>query len=189
MTRILHLPREIEALNDEYRDIAQQGRLVVDGLTDEDLARRPADGSWSIAECLDHLVATNRSYLRKMGRAVAANAPQSARPRFRHTLAGGWMRRMMEPPVRRRLPAPRKFRPAPERRPAAERLAEFLAVQDELIAFSRSAAELDVAKIKFSSPVTRLLRLNLWDALTIIAAHERRHLWQARNVRAVIRPD
>lgn len=189
MTRIHHLPTEIEALNDQYRSIAQEGRLVVEGLTDDELARRPADGSWSIAECLDHLVTTNRSYLRKMGRVIAENAPQSARPQFRHTLAGRWMRRMMEPPVKRRLRAPQKFRPASERRPAAETLAEFLAVQDELIAFSRSAAELDVAKVKFSSPVTRLLRLNLWDALNIIAAHERRHLWQARNVRAAIRPD
>jgi hypothetical protein len=24
--------------------------------------------------------------------------------------------------------------------------------------------------------------MNLWDAFRILAAHERRHLWQARNV-------
>jgi len=34
------------------------------------------------------------------------------------------------------------------------------------------------------SPGSRLLRMSLGDALALVLAHERRHLWQLRQLRA-----
>lgn len=47
----------------------------------------------------------------------------------------------------------------------------------------RSADGLDLARIKVTSPVTRLLRLSLGQWLAGLAGHQRRHLWQARQVK------
>jgi hypothetical protein len=45
------------------------------------------------------------------------------------------------------------------------------------------AEGLDLARIRTISPVNRLIRLPLGAYLQFILAHDRRHLWQARQVR------
>jgi len=42
---------------------------------------------------------------------------------------------------------------------------------------------LDLAHVRTISPVNRLLRMPLGAYFDFFIAHDRRHLWQARNVR------
>jgi hypothetical protein len=59
---------------------------------------------------------------------------------------------------------------------------DFAAVQNELIERIEASSGWDLAKAKISSPASKLIRFNVAAAFEIIAAHERRHLWQADNV-------
>jgi hypothetical protein len=47
----------------------------------------------------------------------------------------------------------------------------------------RDGAELDLNRIRFHNPFVATLRFTVGAGLLIIAAHNRRHLWQAEQVR------
>jgi hypothetical protein len=97
---------------------------------------------------------------------------------------GRWFVRTLEPPVKPRFrgKAPQSIQPrrAPSLRDAIE---QFLASQDEVRAFLRRYADIDLAGVRFSNPFLPGVRFSLATGLHAIAAHERRHLWQASRVR------
>ncbi len=62
-------------------------------------------------------------------------------------------------------------------------LPEFMAVRDQLADRVRRSDGLDLKRVRVVSPVTRLLRLPLGAYLRFVIAHDRRHLWQAQQVR------
>ena len=60
-------------------------------------------------------------------------------------------------------------------------LEDFKAVQQELVDFVREWGEADLGDLKVTDPLFPL-HLTADTALLIIAAHNRRHLWQAERV-------
>jgi hypothetical protein len=56
-------------------------------------------------------------------------------------------------------------------------------LQEQLSRQLEQASGLDLAYIKVPAPEAPPLRFNLKFTFAWIAAHERRHLWQARQVR------
>ena len=80
------------------------------------------------------------------------------------------------------MSAPRSIRPRSS--PAlAEAWPAFQAEHHGVVAFLRENADLDLASVRFVNPFIRGLRFSLATGLHVIAAHERRHLWQAWRVR------
>ena len=157
---------------------------LVHTLTDQQVNWRPSDGRWSIAECVAHLAASARAYVGPIDLAVERGFSRGllGGREFHPGRIGRWLVAQMEPPPRRRLSAPRKI--APQRFESVATLSR--AYEDahrDLIAATRRAEGLDLARVKLSSPIMPLLRLSLGTWLLFLAAHERRHLWQARQVR------
>ncbi len=159
-------------------------RRLIDGLSDAQLLWRPSPGSWSIIECLHHLNATLASYRRPMRvtfereRQNAPLAPSSFRVGFIASKFAG----ILEPPYRMKVKAPGALLPPAEIEPAKV-IAEFTRTREELLEFARDASRVDMSSIRFASPVMSLLKLSLTEAFLVILAHDRRHLWQAENVR------
>lgn len=170
----------LDALDAAERD----ARALKDGLTSSQGAWRESPGSWSVAECLDHLATANRVYLAAMepSAAQARSAGSRRRGPAQPGVLGGWFVRFLEPPVKRKGKAPRKIRPRTG--PALDdAFTSFLATQNDVRAFVRTYGEIDLARVRFPNPFIRGLRLSLATGLHVIAAHERRHLWQAWRVR------
>lgn len=86
--------------------------------------------------------------------------------------------------MRRKLRAPRAF--APVSGPQAGVTEAFFALQDALRSLIERTDGLDLGRITVSSPITNLLRFNVFEAMSVVLAHERRHLWQAARVREAI---
>jgi hypothetical protein len=89
---------------------------------------------------------------------------------------------MTQPPVRQKMPAPSRFVPL-HGQPVTAVLPTFLHVQSQFILQIDRAAGLDLKRVKVATPISRFLRLSLGAMLAQAAAHERRHLEQARRVR------
>jgi hypothetical protein len=179
-------PADITLLEDQLEAAKKDAQGLVAGLTPEQGAWCPAPGSWSVAQCLDHLATGNRVYLGAL-RPAATRARQQRRERrgpARPGLVGGWFVRTLEPPVKARLKisAPRTIRPR-AMPPLADAFAAFVASQDEVLAFLRQHADLDLAGVRFPNPFIRGVRFSLATGLHVLAAHARRHLWQAWRVR------
>ena len=169
--------RQVEAIKRDATD------LVVE-LSEAQFNWRPEAGRWSIAECLTHLNVTARQYFPLIRAAIEqarARHLLSAGP-FRHGFLGNWFVRSLEPPVKRRFKAPKIFVPPPDQ-PFVSVVPEFMGVQEQLLRFVRDANGVDLARAKVHSPASRLIRISLGQSLALLAAHERRHLWQARQVK------
>jgi hypothetical protein len=59
-------------------------------------------------------------------------------------------------------------------------------LQDRYIDLIKKSKGLDIMKIKLPSPATSLLRFSIYEMFAVNAAHQRRHLWQAGNVKQEI---
>ena len=179
-------PPDIAALLGAFDAAEKDARALVTGLDEALGTWRAAPGSWSIAECLDHLASGNRVYVRAM-EPSAQQALTRGRTRRRPAVPGvlgRWFISTFEPPVRPRykLKSPRTIRPRPS--PALDDAAhQFFQSQDELRAFIRRYADIDLASVAFPNPFVRVFRFSLATGLHVLAANERRHLWQAWRVR------
>ena len=180
------LPSDLGKLDEAFAAAEEEARALVDGLSEPLAAWRADEGSWSVAECLDHLATANRVYLAAM-RPSAERALRDGRRRrgpAHPGLIGGWFVKYLEPPVRARLKskAPRAIRPraAP---PLAGAITSFVESQDDIRAFLRTYAGIDLSGVRFPNPFIRGVRFSLATGLHVLAAHERRHLWQAWRIR------
>jgi len=73
------------------------------------------------------------------------------------------------------------YQPAPVARPGV--LEAFLHGQRALVDLVDTASRFDLARSRTSSPVSRLIRLNLGDCFAIPIVHEQRHLQQLERIR------
>jgi hypothetical protein len=161
---------------------------LVRPLTGAQLNWRPSNGRWSIAECIAHLTATGNLYLPPIDGAIERGLSHGRRGReeFRPGPIGRWLIAQMEPPPRRRLPTLRRLTPRGlERRETL--LADFDEMQRALAHRVIAANGLDLQRIRMRSPLIPVLWLSLGSWFAFIAAHERRHLWQAMQVRGEVR--
>lgn len=185
---LLESRSELEAAGHEAEDLAA-------GLTGEQLWWRPGPEAWSVGECLDHLVRTGEAYLEVLDEAIEEGRRRGLRADrdYRPSLVGRWLPGFLEPPPGLKVPAPGSIRPRapapgdeergdPEAN-AGDPLAAFLDLRERFARRLRAADDLDISRIRVPSPFVPLLRFDLGAAFRVIAAHERRHLWQARRVR------
>ena len=179
-------PPDIESLQNQYDAAERDAQALVSGL-DESLGTwRASEGSWSVAQCLDHLATGNLIYVTAMQEA-AVQAREQGRWRRGPAmpgLIGRWFVNYMEPPVKVvfKTKAPRSIRPrnSPALKDAFDK---FIESQHELGIFLQRNADLDLAHIRFVNPFIRGVRFSLATGLHVLPAHERRHLWQAWQVR------
>jgi hypothetical protein len=179
-------PADVEAVLDQLAANTAAARRLGGELSEAQLTWQPAPGkSWSVAQCLQHLARTSGPYCAAMRAALreaaAHRAPLRQGP-YRPGLLVRQFLKSLEPPVNLKLPAPDEIQPAA--RPAGARaLDEFLRSQEEVCAVVREAAPFDWNRVEFPNPFLRLFSLAFGAGPAIIAAHNRRHLWQAEQLR------
>ena len=147
---------------------------------------QPGGGSgWSVVQCLAHLALSNTTYVSHFlpvaERALAAGGPPFSG--LRPTWLGRWFVRSLEPPPRRRIKTFKNLVP-PSSMALAEALAAYLASHGQYRRLVTVAAKIDPNRVVTSNPFVSFVRMRLSTALLVVPAHDRRHLWQARQVLA-----
>lgn len=182
-----NLAGELESYRQQILAIKRDAIELTERLSEAEFDFQPQVGAWSIGECLAHLNQTNFEYFPPTQAAIniARENKIFGREPFKHNWLGNFFIKQIEPPVRRKLKSPRKFQPSAqiEMRDTIER---FLIDQERVLKLIDEASGLDLARVEISSPVTRLLKFSLGQVFALTCAHERRHLWQAREVSKVI---
>lgn len=175
---------EIERLIYQVKVILEEAEGLLHGLREDQFRWTPEPGLWSMAQCFDHLNVTNRALLKNMDEAVKRGRAEGklGEGPYTYGFLGRWLHRNMMPPVKKRFKAPKHFLPQPDRT-MTEIVQEWQATHWQFEELLKSASGVDLAKVKMTSPVTSLLKYNLGMGFWIWTAHDKRHLWQARNVR------
>jgi hypothetical protein len=182
------LPRELQGLLDQVDACEANAERLVADLDDEGVNWSPPSGGWSVAQCLTHLTLMNEFYLRGWPDALA-QAERTQRGPFRGlhpTPVGRWFAWTMEPPYRMKSKAIQAATPA-ARVPRATVLRDFLRSHEVYRDLVRRSAAVDVNRVVAPNAILRHVKMRLSTVLLIIPAHDRRHLWQAANVKALRR--
>jgi hypothetical protein len=175
---------ELENYRRQFETINRDAHRLLDGLVDAQLVWRPRVESWSIADCLNHLVVTGRVSLTHIHSAVvearSRNQFSSGFP-WRSVL-GSLLIRLMDAPPKLKFKAPQFYAPVLNLT-APEIVNNFFLLQDEMVLELYEAEGLNLARVKVGNPFSKWLKLSLGQEFAFTAAHERRHLWQAWRVR------
>lgn len=157
---------------------------LLNGITEVQFHWSPIAAHWSIEQCLVHLVIIGGKYLPIIDEAMEDGRADHlfSRGPFRYGFVERWLVRATEPPPGIRLRTPSSARP-PDDQPLPFVIANFLTMQDDLRKRIRAADGLDLARVKVASPFIGALKTGLGPCFHFLAAHERRHLWQAWQVR------
>ena len=178
------LPADIQQVLDEIEESDRAADALAANLSDTQFHWQPDGGrSWSIAQCLEHLATINVFY----GSAVRGGIEQARQKGWSRTgkLTPGFFGRKFidsqEPPVKRRMKAPAQVRPGSQLT-RAEILRRYHAAHDDVKGMIRDAATIDANRATYPNPFLKILRVKVATGLLVIAAHDRRHLWQAEQV-------
>ena len=172
--------RQMAALVTEIADATEKARkLVADrSLADLEISLRP--GAWSVAECFDHLAQSARAFLPAMADAIADAPRMTANRRLRTGLLASVFIANLEPPYRIRFKVLPQLAPWGNDFESAWR--GFEESQARLLDTARSAFGLAIDEVSVKSPVYARIRYNVYAALRMLVAHERRHLWQIKQI-------
>ena len=174
---------EIDGLVAELQAITEDTMKVFGNLSPAQLNWKPSAERWSVGQCFDHLIVTNRCFFPDIER-VAAGTYRSSLWGRASPLSGFFGRfilKALDPEKGRKTKAPRVFEPA-RSDVAADVIERFATHQEELSALMRATAGADLRGLKVTSPVSAVATYSLLDAYRIVVAHERKHFEQAQRV-------
>lgn len=176
----------LEAVRQQFEATDREARGLAGTLSESEFNWNPAAGSWSIGQCLLHLATGTDKVLPAIDRTIAAARERQwvTQGPVRYGLFARMMVTSMEPPVKWRMKTNRMFQPGGEVLQRDAVLAELAASRGRILDRVRQSMGLDLRRAIVVSPVSRLIRVPLGAYLAFLAAHDRRHLWQARQVRA-----
>ena len=170
--------------------VLAEGRLVTDEtmrafgqLSAEQLNWKPSEEEWSIGQCFDHLIISNRPYLpiieeiRQCKRHPRAWERVPLLPRC----FGNLLIRTLRADSGRKVKARPAFYPSTSHI-NVEILTNFIEQQDRLLNLMEATRGLNLDGITITSPVVNFITYSLMDAYRIIVVHEQNHFVQATRV-------
>lgn len=177
--------QQLQSARTEFEECKAQGHRLAETLDESQWIRRSASGGWSPSECMKHLNLT----LSEMLPLLEAGVEEARRNQWQTQgpLSIGMVPRLLcwflEPPYRVKVATQPAFLPGvvatkAEAMAAWDRWHQAL---DELILRSDGLA-LDRPKLVSPFDPKGKMRYSVYAGLLILAAHERRHLWQASRV-------
>jgi hypothetical protein len=175
---------ELGQIKQELLDARERARRLSEGLTETLWATTPGPGRWSIAECLIHLNTTSERFIPIIDDAIREGRELGMRATAppRRDLMGWLLATWLEPPYRMRTRTTAPFVPA-RIEPMADVLERFDYLQGELLVRMDRSRGLPLERLRVVSPFNARVKYNLYSAFRLLPVHQRRHLWQAEQVR------
>jgi len=175
--------RDLPTILVEASLVADETKRVFGRLSGEQVNWKPREGEWSIGQCFDHLVISNRPYVQIFEEILAGRRRQRIWERMPllPRLFGRLLINTLRPDSGRRAKARPAFDPSSSHIAPAI-IATFLEQQERLLRLMEASRGLDLDGITITSPVLRFVTYSLMDACRIIVVHEQNHVVQATQV-------
>ena len=141
--------------------------------------------SWSIGQCLEHIIQTDILYFPAFEKILAGEYRMT--PWQRWSPLSGMFGRMLVDQLgevaTKKLRSPRAFRPGQQAH-GSEIITRFSKHQDTLLQFLDQVSASQMSSLRLASPAAPLVTYSLGHALQMIVQHQYRHLNQALRVKA-----
>ena len=184
MPAFLSMSERINTLTTDLNQTATDTKELFGGLSAAQLNWKPAEKSWSIAQCFDHLITTHSLYFPEFERMAAEGVHSTFWQR--HSPLSGFFGRFL---IKSLDPKnPKKMKTTAKAFPSASEIdggiiERFSGHQDKMIEYlQKLPSDLDPAKTIVTSPLMGFVTYSLADTLTFVPMHCRRHFNQAKRV-------
>jgi hypothetical protein len=164
-------------------DIGRDVENMFGPLTARQLNWRQDATRWSVGQCLEHLLTTNKLMFGQADEALNPAHPRSVWQRLPGLPAvfGKLLVRSQAPETTRKLKAPTRARPTTSDIPA-DVVQRFVAQHREAVARVAALDEALAARAIMTSPFASIVVYSVLDGWRLILAHDRRHVGQARRI-------
>ncbi len=166
----------------EYEKVGEDVQKIFGNLSAEQINWKPRRNSWSVGQCLDHLIKSNEAFDEQF-RSVASG---EKKPTFWEKYSpltsffGNFLLKSLKNDARK-FKAPSKAI-VPPSDIAADIVEQFAKHQAEVIEKIKTLEKVDLQKTVVTSPFLKLMTYRLGTALEIGVEHEKRHFRQAERV-------
>ncbi len=152
-------------------------------LTENQLNWKISADKWSVGECVDHLIVTNKLYLDEFEKQFSQKQVKgdwSGTP-VKHKFLSRFIIKSVNPNNSKMVKTFRVFNPA-SRKYSREVFSQYSDLQNAFINLLSSVKNLDLNKYIMTSPTSKIIKENFCDVLEIIRLHDKRHFLQAKRV-------
>ena len=170
-----------EFLN-ELREISGKAQNVFGNLSAEQINWKPNPDGWSVGQCFEHLIKSNRLFFPELERIADGRRANSFLENYSplSSFFGNLLVNSLKKDERK-FKAPTKAIVPPSDVDAS--IVElFAAHQTDLIERVKRTEMADWQKTKITSPFMKLITYTLADGYRVVVEHERRHVRQAERV-------
>jgi len=168
---------------DQAEVIAKEAKSIFGALNFRQINWKPSAESWSIGQCFDHLMTTNRQYFPQFDQIIRGEKRWTLWQRmpFLPGFFGNLVFGVISPSSEKKYKAPKNFQPTSSKIDP-QIITNFVEHQNEVIEKMKATEGIDLQKVIIYSPVSKVVIYSVFDAFRIIVAHERRHFNQAKRV-------
>jgi hypothetical protein len=176
------MDERIAQITSDMQGIAEDATATFGNLTGEQLNWKPAENSWSVGQCLDHLIKTSEQFYPEFDKLAAGNRQNKFWENW--SPFTGFFGSFLVNAVKndsKKVKAPSKSIVPPSDIPAdiVERFAQNVAETNGKIEACRDANR---EKTVVTSPFLSLMTYKLDDAYSVLVEHSKRHIRQAKRV-------
>jgi len=170
----------IQKMLQKGADAREKTKTAFDHLSLTQLDWKPAEESWSIGQCLDHLIVSDCSYFPAFKKNMEGKFKMSFWEKSSpfSSLFGKILTSQVQEFSKKKLKTPAVFYPSEDHIDAVI-LERFYKHLDTLLEYIASFTEVDVDKIHITSPALKFVTYSLRKAIILLLQHEHRHINQA----------
>lgn len=167
----------------ELESIVSEVENEFGGMSDEQFNWKPNPKSWSIGQCLDHLVITNKKEIHNIEKAVNGEHTRTfwERAPWLPGFLGRFLIKTIDPANLKKNKAPKSFQPS-QSEVDKSIIGVYTSTSESIRGFMKACENEDTEKMIITSPVASFATYSLHDAFKIVVLHDSRHFNQAKRV-------
>ncbi len=177
-------------MNDKLAELVANTKTFIENVEDifgyltvEQINWKPDSKTWSVGQCFEHLIVTNKLYFPNIQKVIDGTHSNNffSKIPLSTNLIGVLMKNALNPYQKRKMKTFKVFEPSASN-VSSTIIKDFVANNQLLIKMIEACKSLELHKIKIAEPLSVALNLRLNDVFEILAMHEERHFLQAKRV-------
>jgi hypothetical protein len=178
------MANDVDGVVSQFETVTTDVKRSFGGLSAEQLNWKPAPESWSVGQCLDHLIKSNEEYYSELDALAAGTRKNTFWQNWSPLsgIAGMFLVNTLKKDSQK-VKTNQKMTPPSDI--AADIVDKFAAHQAEFTAKIRSTANADWRKTVLTSPFVKIMTYRMDVGLQALIEHEKRHVRQAKRVMAM----
>ena len=175
----------IQTILQKGKEAKDKVSLEFSDISLEQLNWKPSPESWSIAQCLDHLIVSDSSYFPDLKKITEGTYEMNFWEKYSpfSSVFGRILKDQLQEQVKKKRIAPRKIQPSTSEM-KIDIIERYKKNLDIFLQYISKCENIDLDKTIITSPLIQIITYSLRDAFSFLIQHEHRHINQAISVRA-----